>query len=226
MASACSARSTGPGRNTWRRLGMFRAYWAKGGLVFIRAPSNWMKICGGSWRLLVGRFESYSSLGCFGWSEGVIWGSRMRIEVIWWEVSVGKTRVRYDNDYWFIKGNDGWESRPLLPCQHQPLSLRRKLLLPALFLQVFVSFLPSFSLSLHLCFTVFLCLSLSLSFCNYYSIYSTTLKVFYLKKFLILIYLFVCAACGILVPQPGTEPVPPAVEVQSLNHWTAGKSLK
>ena len=30
-----------------------------------------------------------------------------------------------------------------------------------------------------------------------------------------------CAACGILVPQPGIEPVPPAVEAQSLNHWTA-----
>ena len=25
----------------------------------------------------------------------------------------------------------------------------------------------------------------------------------------------------ILVPQPGIEPVPPAVEVWSLNHWTA-----
>ena len=29
------------------------------------------------------------------------------------------------------------------------------------------------------------------------------------------------AACGILVPQPGIEPTPPAVEAQSLNHWTA-----
>ena len=28
-------------------------------------------------------------------------------------------------------------------------------------------------------------------------------------------------ACRILVPQPGTEPVPPAVEVQSLNHRAA-----
>ena len=27
-------------------------------------------------------------------------------------------------------------------------------------------------------------------------------------------------ACGILVPQPGIEPVPLAVEAQSLNHWT------
>ena len=30
-----------------------------------------------------------------------------------------------------------------------------------------------------------------------------------------------CAACGILVPQPGIEPTPPALEVWSLNHWTA-----
>ena len=29
-----------------------------------------------------------------------------------------------------------------------------------------------------------------------------------------------CAACGILVPQPGIEPVPPAVEVWSPDHWT------
>ena len=29
------------------------------------------------------------------------------------------------------------------------------------------------------------------------------------------------AAFGLLVPQPGIEPVPPALEVQSLNHWTA-----
>ena len=29
-----------------------------------------------------------------------------------------------------------------------------------------------------------------------------------------------CAAFGILVPQQGIEPAPPAVEAQSLNHWT------
>ena len=29
-----------------------------------------------------------------------------------------------------------------------------------------------------------------------------------------------CVACGILVPRPGIKPVPHAVEVQSLNHWT------
>ena len=29
-----------------------------------------------------------------------------------------------------------------------------------------------------------------------------------------------CMACRILVPQPGIEPVPPAIGVQSPNHWT------
>ena len=29
------------------------------------------------------------------------------------------------------------------------------------------------------------------------------------------------AACGNLVPQPGIEPMPPAAEAWSLNHWTA-----
>ena len=29
------------------------------------------------------------------------------------------------------------------------------------------------------------------------------------------------AACGILIPQPGIEPMPPALEVQSFNHWTS-----
>ena len=32
-----------------------------------------------------------------------------------------------------------------------------------------------------------------------------------------------CTAHGILVPQPGIEPAPPAVEVQSLNHWTTSE---
>ena len=27
-------------------------------------------------------------------------------------------------------------------------------------------------------------------------------------------------ACGILVPRPGIEPLPPAMEAQTLNHWT------
>ena len=50
----------------------------------------------------------------------------------------------------------------------------------------------------------------------------------FLKLFLFT-YLFWphCAACGILVPQPGIEPVPPAVEGWSPNLWTAREfSLK
>ena len=30
-----------------------------------------------------------------------------------------------------------------------------------------------------------------------------------------------CAVCGILVLQPGIEPMSPALGAQSLNHWTA-----
>ena len=43
--------------------------------------------------------------------------------------------------------------------------------------------------------------------------------------FLILIFWPCRMACRILVPRPGIEPVPPAVEVQSLNHWTAREVL-
>ena len=32
-------------------------------------------------------------------------------------------------------------------------------------------------------------------------------------------------ACGILAPQPGTEPTPLALEVQSLNDWTVKEPL-
>ena len=38
--------------------------------------------------------------------------------------------------------------------------------------------------------------------------------------YFILFYWPRLAACGILVPQPGIEPVPPAVEARILNHWT------
>ena len=34
---------------------------------------------------------------------------------------------------------------------------------------------------------------------------------------------FGCPECGILIPQPGIEPVPPAVEAWSSNHWTSGE---
>ena len=37
----------------------------------------------------------------------------------------------------------------------------------------------------------------------------------------ILFIYFGRTACGILAPRPGIEPTARAVEVQSLNHWTA-----
>ena len=33
-------------------------------------------------------------------------------------------------------------------------------------------------------------------------------------------FIFCHTSCGILVPQPGVEPVHPAVKALSLNHWT------
>ena len=52
------------------------------------------------------------------------------------------------------------------------------------------------------------------------------LKVLFLKP---LLYSFMyfwphCAACQILVPQPGIKQVPPSLEAPSLNLWTAGMS--
>ena len=40
---------------------------------------------------------------------------------------------------------------------------------------------------------------------------------FLLKVLVLSLYV----ACGILVPQPGVEPMPLAVEARSPNHWTA-----
>ena len=34
------------------------------------------------------------------------------------------------------------------------------------------------------------------------------------------------AACGILVPWPGIEPMPPALQAWSLNHWTTREVLR
>ena len=59
-----------------------------------------------------------------------------------------------------------------------------------------------------------------------------------LKKNLVIMIIFQCnvfvfylfilfwpchTACGILVPQPGIKPMPPAVEAWSRNHWTTGE---
>lgn len=41
---------------------------------------------------------------------------------------------------------------------------------------------------------------------------------------LFLVFWPCCKACGILVPWPGIEPTPLALEAWSLNHWTPGKS--
>lgn len=34
------------------------------------------------------------------------------------------------------------------------------------------------------------------------------------------------AACGILIPRPGTESVPPTLDAWGLNHWTTRHSLE
>ena len=47
--------------------------------------------------------------------------------------------------------------------------------------------------------------------------------VYFLSNYLI--FDLYCRACVILVPHPGVEPEPPAVEAQSHNNWTAGDSL-
>ena len=36
-------------------------------------------------------------------------------------------------------------------------------------------------------------------------------------------FLAMLAACGILVPPPGIETLPPILEARSLNYWTAGE---
>ena len=42
------------------------------------------------------------------------------------------------------------------------------------------------------------------------------------QEILFFFFLFFChASCRILVPRPGNETVPPGLEAQSLNHWTA-----
>ena len=46
------------------------------------------------------------------------------------------------------------------------------------------------------------------------------LKDAYLSFIFIYLFLPYHEGCGILVPWPEIEPMTPAVEVQSLNHWT------
>ena len=46
-------------------------------------------------------------------------------------------------------------------------------------------------------------------------------KLYYYLLFFLSFFLTYHRACGILASQPRIEPTPPAVEVRSLNHWTA-----
>ena len=47
------------------------------------------------------------------------------------------------------------------------------------------------------------------------------------RKFRVCFFFFGCTtACGSSVPQPRIEPVPPALEAWSLNHWTARETPK
>ena len=41
------------------------------------------------------------------------------------------------------------------------------------------------------------------------------------SSFFVTLFWLRLSVCGILVPQPEIEPVPPVAEAQSLNHWTA-----
>ena len=45
--------------------------------------------------------------------------------------------------------------------------------------------------------------------------------LFIFKNFLFLCFWPHFTACGILAPWPEIKPIPPALEAQSLNHWTA-----
>ena len=48
----------------------------------------------------------------------------------------------------------------------------------------------------------------------------------YMKLRVSFFFFFGYAACGILVPPPGFEPAPAALEAQHLNHWTAREVLE
>ena len=50
--------------------------------------------------------------------------------------------------------------------------------------------------------------------------HSLKASILFLKCILFYLFRLHHMVCGILVPGPGIEPVPPAVETQSLNYWT------
>ena len=60
--------------------------------------------------------------------------------------------------------------------------------------------------------------------CNFSDQYISKLEIYIpIYPVIILLSFFWphLAACGILVPRTGIKPVPPVLEAQSLNHWTA-----
>ena len=58
-------------------------------------------------------------------------------------------------------------------------------------------------------------------FLNIFFLFRIFSFFFFFKIYVISINLFLayCTACGILVPQLGIKPTPPALEAGSLNHW-------
>ena len=53
----------------------------------------------------------------------------------------------------------------------------------------------------------------------YFLSFFPSLSLCFFSFFFLFFFLSHCGACRILVPKPGIEPLPPAVEAQSLNHW-------
>ena len=62
-------------------------------------------------------------------------------------------------------------------------------------------------------------------FLNIFFLFRIFSFFFFFKIYVISINLFLayCTACGILVPQLGIKPTPPALEAGSLNHWTTSE---
>ena len=72
---------------------------------------------------------------------------------------------------------------------------------------------------------VILCYSQIFVISFYYLEARIALTICHIRMSLVRFFIFLiswlhCVACGILVPPPGTEPAPPAVEAWNPNHWT------
>ena len=64
--------------------------------------------------------------------------------------------------------------------------------------------------------------------CFFFLIFLFTRLIFihvtsFLSLFLKLIFKLLAMPCGMFIPQPGIEPIPPAVEAWNVNHWTTRK---